>query len=64
MIDKRSEGLVDLVRQNKDLSTLKFDIWQKRPELLKTMYSTDRMIRIYHLDKYILTVTCISQTIE
>ena len=41
MIDKRAEGLADLVKQNRDLSTLKFDIWQKRPELIKTIYSTN-----------------------
>ena len=27
IIDKRAEGLADLVKQNRDLSTLKFDIW-------------------------------------
>ena len=40
IIDKRVEGLADLVKRNRDVSTLKFDIWQKRPELLKTMQST------------------------
>ena len=61
MIDKRAEGLADLVKQNRDLSTLKFDIWQKRPELSKTMKSTnDNYNRLYHLNNYILTVTCIS----
>ena len=65
IIDKRAEGLADLVKQNRDLSTLKFDIWQKRPELVKTMQTiNEKYIEIYHLNKYILTVTSISQLNE
>ena len=58
LIDKRVEGLADLVKQNRDLSTLKFDIWQKRPELLKTIQSTHSGYNlIYHLNMYISIVT-------
>ena len=41
LIDKRPEGVADLVMKNRDKSTIKLDIWQKRPELIKTMQSID-----------------------
>ena len=65
VIDKRPKGHADLVKQNREESTLKFDIWQKRPEHIKTMQSTENeKNRIFHLHKYLLTVTVIPQTIE
>ena len=49
MIDKRPEGIADLVVKNRDKSTIKLDIWQKRPELIKTMQSIDYKNKIFHL---------------
>ena len=65
LIDKRVEGLADLVKQNRDQSTIKFDIWQKRPELIKIMQSSsDANIGIFHLAKYFLTVVEVAQKNE
>ena len=41
IIDERTDGTAELVKQNRDKSTLKFDIWQKRPEFVKTMKSVE-----------------------
>ena len=49
MIDKRPEGVADLVIKNRDKSTIKLDIWQKRPEQIKTMQSNWDRNKIFHL---------------
>ena len=63
-IDKRRKKPdTDLIRHNRDLSTLKFEIWQKRPELIKVMQSISesKIKAIYHLKKYILMLTTVLQ---
>ena len=65
VMDKRQEGVADLVKQNKRKSTLKFDVWQQRPQQIKTMKSKFEYYNtIHHLHQYIVAITCSPKVID
>ena len=66
LLDKRPQETGKMVKQNRDQGSIKYDIWQKRPEFIQTMKSrtnnNDNLI--HNLDKYILTITTLEQKKE
>ena len=41
LIDKRPKEIDNLVKLNRDQGSIKFNIWQKRPEFIKTLKSRE-----------------------